>query len=49
MSDVILTEEQKNLIEKNQWDEDAVIAYLESGMGGEELKDFEESYQRLLL
>ena len=43
--EITLTDEQKKLIEDNKWDEDAVMAYLELGIGDDDLSDFEESYQ----
>lgn len=38
-----MTNKQKELTEKNNWDENAVIAYLE--LGNDDLDNFEESYQ----
>lgn len=35
----------KELIEKEKWDKDAVIAYLKLGIGDDDLSDFEEAYQ----
>lgn len=40
-----LTKEQLELIEANNWDKEAVEAYIELGIGDDDLSDFEEAYQ----
>ena len=40
-----MTKDQLEIIQVNDWDEDAVKAYLELGMGDDDLNDFEEAYQ----
>lgn len=40
-----MTKEQEKLAEKNDWDLEAVQAYLDAGIGDDELSRFEEAYQ----
>jgi antirestriction protein len=40
-----LNEAQKRLVEENDWNEEAVIAYVGLGIGDDDLSNFEEAYQ----
>ena len=40
-----MTTKQKEITQANDWDIKAVEAYLELGIGDDELDDFEEAYQ----
>ena len=40
-----MKKEQKELVENNNWNEEAVEAYLELGLDDDKLENFEESYQ----
>ena len=40
-----MTKDQKELTEQNNWNKEAVDAYLSLGIGDDELKNFDEAYQ----
>jgi|TARA_R100001530_G_scaffold1410_2_gene2562 antirestriction protein len=40
-----MNKQQKELTEENNWNEEAVQAYIDLGIGNDELENFEEAYQ----
>ena len=40
-----MNKEQKELVEDNNWNVEAVEAYISLGIGDDDLSDFEEAYQ----